>query len=199
SILNGFAYPIHPTTWTVLPALVLAFAIQNKKDNLAISAAIFLNFFKELYPFGSLGLAGFFLIQRKYLKASLLFIISCLHLYLVVIVRPKIIGDSVSYGDNFYGGLLREPITYLLNSLQNFDYIRFLKSFYPFFIPLFLIVKNEIKKLEDLRNHPLTAMILYLGPLFALHFFPNLLMMHRESTFGAYLFGLIFFSPTMSV
>ena len=29
-ILNGLAYPIHPTTWTILPAIMLAYFISKK-------------------------------------------------------------------------------------------------------------------------------------------------------------------------
>jgi hypothetical protein len=69
-ILEGIGYPIHPTTWTILPGFLLFYFYQKSNDLGLILTAFAFCFFKEIFPASILGLSIFLLLKKRF-KISL--------------------------------------------------------------------------------------------------------------------------------
>ena len=145
-ILHAMDYPIHPTTWSMLPITLMFIAIKEKRERLFWFSTLSLLFFKEIFPLGTLGLSiGFFLIKR-YKKGSIIFVISTLFCLFNFYGRPLLLeGNSFSYSarfltpwfDNFFGQISRFPLG------------PFLKQILPGALVFYWVMAKKSFKQED--------------------------------------------------
>ena len=74
-ILGAMAYPIHPTTWAMLPMTLSIIALKEKREGLFWASTLSLFLFKEIFPLATLGLS-FALMLKKDSKGLPLLLIS---------------------------------------------------------------------------------------------------------------------------
>ena len=165
-IIHAVGYPIHPTTWSMLPITLMIIAIKEKRERLFWISSLSLLFFKEVFPIAILGLSGGFFLTRHYKKGSILLAVSLLFCLFNFYGRTHLLeGESLNYAasiwkpwrDNFWEQFSRFPIKSLLmkdlvTGALAFCLIVAKKSFkqeefllLAFWLPLFLIHTIAIK------------------------------------------------------
>jgi len=138
SLLSGLDFPIHPTTWSMIPLLFLSYFIKQKNHQGIFYSALSLLLFKELFVFMIVGLAGYYLLARQFKLFLSLFILGLLSYWFIFIKRPELFGSQINYGNSLLSALLKNPIKTLYESWLNFSFpwIMFIPS-------LFLIPRNK--------------------------------------------------------
>lgn len=159
-VMTGFGFPIHPTTWSMLPAFVLAVKILEDDERWILFLSLSLMLFKEAFAFGIVGLAGYYLISKRLRMFFLLFLPALSNIVFVYFLRPYLMGDISSYAGMVLGG----GVVAIFKKLLDVDYKAFFKVFYPFFIPLFLIFRQKLKHKDWLSRE--LGILFYITPLF---------------------------------
>lgn len=160
AILSGILYPIHPSTWSMVPLFLIGLALARKNNHLLILSVIGLCLFREAFPLAIIFMSLSFLIQRDHKTFASILSIGVFFTILVYFLRPLLLGPTVNYGGAILTGLMTDP----LNTLKHIDPVPALKIFYPFVIPFYFLIKDQGKRLF---LHPLFAFWL---PLIGLHF-----------------------------
>ncbi|RJS20282.1 hypothetical protein DRW03_20965 [Corallococcus sp. H22C18031201] len=97
SIVEALVFPIHPTTWSVLPCVLLAVAYHLRKSGVMLLALVLLFACKEEFPLAGLMLAlGLWWRGERRLALSV-FALSAAWLLFVMVVRPWWWGPTVDY------------------------------------------------------------------------------------------------------
>ncbi len=131
-ILFSMLYPVHPTTWAMLPLFWLGIFLRDKNDRGVVLISLLLCFFKETYAFALLPL-GIFLAVRKPRKTGLSVVaISGFFVIFELFIRKLLFGKTVDYSGNMAAPLLSHPFLYLTSQIASFEWIGFLKSSFPF-------------------------------------------------------------------
>ena len=194
SILGGLLYPAHPVTWAILPLAYLVYSLSKDSFKGVLIACISLCFFKETFPFGIFGLSFAFLLRKQYQRFLILFVVSTFFIIFELKLRAILIGKTIGYGNQFLGNLISDPITYGTAILKEFHYKDFFKVFFPYIIPLVIVIRKEISNLKEVRNHYLTSVLFFLLPLIAIHIIINRYSYHHASKFGAIMIAAVAFS-----
>ena len=117
-ILHALNYPIHPTTWSMLPLTLMFIAIKEKRERLFWISCLSLFFFKEVFPIATLGLSLGFISTKHYKKGCMLLTISLLFCLFNFYGRPVLMeGERFNYSarfvtpwlDNFWSQLYHLP------------------------------------------------------------------------------------------
>ena len=171
-ILSGLTFPIHPTTWSILPLTVLIYFICRKSKLGVALSLITLQFFKEIFPIMGLGLAFFYLISRQIKFFFITLSISVGQLLFFFLVRPIFFKDPVPYNGGFISRLIDDHLFYVFNQLISFDYPW--KQVLPYLILYFITVGVNHRSFRSFFKSSELAVFCYMTPVVGLHILSGL-------------------------
>lgn len=167
SILYAVAFPIHPSTWSIIPITFLVYYIDKNNSKGIFFSALSLILFKELFIFMITGLS-FYYLMKKNLKLFLsLLLLGSVSYILIFKIRIMIYGQSIDYGHALITNFLASPLTYLWKQFQAMDF-----PYSMIVPPLLLINKNNYKKFIPL--------LFFILPGFAIHLLGGRLARHHS-------------------
>lgn len=183
--LKAMELPGHPGVWPAVILLYLPFLMKKDHFKWIVLSLCSLMLFRESYTFMFFGLSLYYLfVTREYRRFSLLFGLGVFFYLGIYKIRPYFLGEIYDYGSEFTSQLLSRPFSFIAERAMGFDYKGFFKTFYPYFIPLFLI-----------QNRKLVIQVLsMIFPLLFLHFLANKFSFQYGPMFVAPILGLIIFS-----
>ncbi|MCO4795471.1 MAG: DUF2079 domain-containing protein [Bacteriovoracaceae bacterium] len=192
-ILTGLEFPIHPGTWSLPIWFLLFLNLEKDKCKKMMFFGIALCLFRGTYPFAVFMLGLYFLGTRKHpITGIVLSGFSVIYSYFVYILRPRLLGETASYGGSYFKGYLDNPIEASITLIKTFEYAGFLKVFLPVILVLGFIAYKERKSLKwtDWR----IPALLTISPIFAVHFLTNKFHYHYGAAFLAPLLTICFLS-----
>ncbi len=163
AIWYALLFPIHPTTWAMLPMLLLTISITKENQFSIFLSSLFLLSFREEFIFPIFALSFFYLLTKKLKLFSALFFTSLLWGFFVFKGRSFLWGETISYGSQLLTPFLHSPLSAIKDLLQKTNMAIF-QLFFPF---LFFLLKNS----KDLfrSSHTLAFLFLF-APLLLIRF-----------------------------
>jgi len=190
-ILSGLLFSGHPVTWAIFPLTILVYSILKDNFKLVLISSLLLIIYKETFPFGILGLSFGYLFNHEKKRFSILFLISMIFILFEMKFRAVLMGETLSYGNKFLSQILENPLNSIIKLFSEFDYKSFVKIFFPFIIPLILLLKSEKQTFYKNRYFKVLCFIL---PLIAIHFIINRFYYHHASKFSVIFLSLFAFT-----
>lgn len=191
-ILSGLNFPIHPTTWSVLPAFLIPLAIKRNRAIEIISLSLLICLFKESFPFAVLMLGIYYAIRKEKNIALPLLIISIGFLIFNFHFRKVLFGPTLGYGFNLLSSTFRDPI----GVFTRLDIKSFFKVFYPFIIPFFFIIRRHLTIKKFLAAKPLAGTLFFITPLLAIQVLANQIHHQYGAQVTAPLLGVMLVYPS---
>lgn len=111
--VSALGFPIHPTTWAVLPWTWLVLAMRRNALGSLLAALVLLFACKEEFPFVGLVLGALLLAQRRWRDGGAVLAVSLLWLGFVYGIRPSLVGPTEGYASGLFEGLTVAPGAYL--------------------------------------------------------------------------------------
>lgn len=182
--LSGILYPIHPSAWSVIPIFLMAYYHHKGNNRGFILSVLALCFFREVFPLAIIFMSLSFYRQKNYRLFLGSLILGLFFSYFIYFIRPILFGPTVDYG----GMVLKEMINDPLKILGQINLLPPLKILYPFFIPMYFVIRDEGKRFF------FKPLFLFWLPLFALHFLTNKVHTQYGPFLIAPLWGLMLFS-----
>lgn len=175
-VLTALNYPIHPTTWSIVPLYFLTRSIVIDNEKQTIGWSVLLIFFKEsfCFPVLLLGMTKVFLKKNR-LGISLMSV-GLLSLIFNFFFRSILLGDLVSYGSDLLKGYIQNPIESFTYLFQELKYKELIKLFLPSFVLFGFVIRKE--RLHWKRWLPMAAIVL---PLFGIQFLANKFYFHYSA------------------
>ena len=115
--LSALRFPVHPTTWAMLPITWLVAALLERRTVLMLVALNLLFACKEEFPFVGLVLGVALLYRREWRPMAWVLALSVAWLALDFAVRPALLGPTEAYGPGLFAGVASHPWTYLVERL----------------------------------------------------------------------------------
>lgn len=194
-VLIALRFPVHPSTWTVLPVILLGYFLIEKKFWGVFTIALALITVKESYPFAMFTLSFFYLAQKEVRKFLVLFLTSILCYILIYKVRPLYMGPVMNYGKDLVATSEKMGLAqYIWHVISTFKYFDLFKNFLPCWVALVLFLRQQKKQNKLKLDHPLIGMILYMTPLAMIQFLGNRFDFHYGPQFVAALIPFLLFT-----
>lgn len=165
-LLAGFLFPIHPTTWSLIPLTFITYFINKDNSKGVIFTSIVLLLYKELYIFMIIGLSSYYLLKKRIPTFLTLFLIGACAYYAVFIYRIELYETTVNYGNSTLKTFLASPVTVMWNSFTNMDWA------YKTIIPCLLLIN-----LKKLRNY--LPILLFTAPGILIHVLSGRIVHHH--------------------
>ena len=163
-IMTAMNYPIHPTTWSMLPITLLCISLHEGREKLFWASFLSLLFFKEIFPLATLSLGLAFLMAKEWKKGGIVFLISLVFCLFNFQWRGILLeGETYGYGTRILGPYLIDFMGTVKKEVMNFNIKAFIYSFLPS-----LIVLSFASFKRALGRSDLFILAFYL-PLFAIH------------------------------
>ena len=142
----GLSFPVHPTTWSCLPIVMIALSMIKKSNSGLIASSILLMSCKEEFPFATLflGLCLLFVNKNK-ISGYTITLMSIGWLIFIFWGRTLIwTGDTIGYGKDLLNSFFANPITKIFGSFTGKGGQRFVEWLLPLFIIMFpLAIKDK--------------------------------------------------------
>ena len=147
---NGTAfaviYPIHPTTWAVLPVIIMGIGYMQNKFNIFILGLIFLYTCKEEFPFAGIMASLCFYWRKEWGKGTAVGLLSLIWILFVFKLRPLLFeGEIVDYSSHVLKPMINDPLTTIWKSLSHLYSIQNLFIGLPL---VYLLIRNKQIKLD---------------------------------------------------
>ncbi len=139
----AFRYPVHPTTWSALPILMLAHSLKSRKQGSVFFWLNFLCLFKEYFPICFASYAVYLLMTRRFRVAALGFVNGGLWLWVDFVLRPRLFSDFHGHGNDLLRELLEHPFSKIASSFLAFDWKGSVASLLPFLVLLPYVARHE--------------------------------------------------------
>ncbi|MBZ4421932.1 DUF2079 domain-containing protein [Myxococcus sp. RHSTA-1-4] len=162
SAVGAVMYPVHPTTWSMLPLVLLGVAFFLRKNVLLLASLLLLFACKEEFPFAGLMLAVALWLRGDRRLALGVVALSVAWLGFVYGVRPRWMGPSVDYSARLTQGLDEGLIRYVAVRLAP-RHISRVGTFALLFVPLAIWAWRE-------RLRPQWTWLLVLLPMLGIRF-----------------------------
>jgi uncharacterized membrane protein len=189
SLLQGIEFPVHPTTWSILPGIWALYFLYKSQFKRFLFAFIFLCTFREIYYFSLGGLTCYFLITKEWRKALISFSITIALLYILMVLRPKILGPVLDYSNDS------------MDLIKNFDILGIIKEIiklntpWKIFLPLtlFAFLPNYFKSSPTRYNQMLLQCLFFIMPGILIHELVGRMVHHQSIPFVAPFLALFIF------
>ncbi|MGB0452649.1 MAG: DUF2079 domain-containing protein [Bacteriovoracaceae bacterium] len=150
-ILSGLNFPIHPTTWIMLPGFLLPWIIERDRPKEIIGFFVLTSLFKETMPLVLMCLSLVFFKRRKLFFGLLAFCIAMnvfnFHF------RGILFGETKAYAGTF-SKFTNDPNFNVIDFILGQNYKAIFKMFLPFlFIYGFLIKDKKWKDPTVIKTH----------------------------------------------
>ncbi len=175
-IPHSYGYPIHVTTWSILPMTLLAISIKNNKTALFWIAAISLMFFKEVFPFAVMGLGLGYLISSSRKRGFILIVLSVIFCIFNFGLRDELLNSTYRWD---LAGDFMANIHWFIKQLFSTDNL--LKWLYALMPPITIILYLKYKKLLNKTDH---LLLCFWIPLLLIHVLHSARGYHYEVLFS---------------
>jgi uncharacterized membrane protein len=189
-MLISLRFPVHPTTWSIIPLFFLSFFLLRDSFKGVFVSCLTLLFFKESYPFAIFSLSFYYIILKRHREFLTLFLTSILSYILIFKIRPMFLGESYNYSSLLFSRANQGYFQFALLVIKEFKYFDLFKNFLPFWLTLGLFLSLEKNKLK--LSHPCVGLGFFIAPLFLMQFIANRFDFHYGSTFVALLLPFFF-------
>ena len=196
ALLGGLWFPIHPTTWSFIPILLLFWSIHQQKSGAIIASTFFLCLFKESFAFSLILLPIFFLWQRQWKIACYQWMVIGLFLGFELGGRKNLLGSIYGHGNSVWQSMLQNPGDQLHNAFWAVFNWQFWSYFYPLSVPLFFLVRPLWEK-KNFFTDIAFAGLLFFVPLVGLHLLAQKIGYHYNLQFVAVIFAVLIFRPPL--
>ncbi|MBF0312227.1 MAG: DUF2079 domain-containing protein [Oligoflexia bacterium] len=182
-LLLALTFPIHPSTWSILPiAFLVYFTLKEKLLGIVVSAAA-LCLFREEFPFAVLALSFYFLFFGKNFRTFLA--VGAVGAAFTIFdfgLRPYLVGPIVGYGNGLVTSLLNDPLAAIAEGFSKFNFSLF-SIYYPFILPLLFCVRKNF-----------LPILFFLSPLLLIRFLSGQHNFHYAAPIVATLISYIIMS-----
>ena len=143
-LLSGLLFPIHPSTWAMLPCfLLIYFAIRDEYKKMLIISLILITF-RESFAFNLIGLSFYFLVIKKYRISFAVLGIAVSSLLITYVGRPLLLdGERINYANRLLAPYIASPLKSLMGLITELDYKAYLKVLGPFIVGFSILFKHE--------------------------------------------------------
>lgn len=171
-ILNAFEFPIHPSTWLVLPITMLFYSIEKEKSWSIIVLSFIVCQFRESMYFAIGSLSFYFLINKKWKEFMGTFLIALSGLVFLFYFRTQLLGPVLNYAHEAKRQLATHPLSYFWLSLTNNAWPW--KVFIPLIAPILILIWKQ-----KFYSSTLFAAILFSMPIIGLHIIAQYMVHHH--------------------
>lgn len=182
--LTAVNFPIHPTTWAVLPWMWLTYALHRRSSVGLLVTALLLFACKEEFPFVGLVLGGSLVVRKQRALGSAVIGLSLGWLAFVFAVRPMLTGATEHYASSLLQGFRDEPLRYLwVRASSGKMWMTLLLLFAPI-LPVMVYLARS-----NLRGD--WMLLVLLAPPLAIRFLGNAWRHHYVAVIAAGLVGFL--------
>tara|TARA_R110000868_G_scaffold155691_6_gene382212 strand:- start:85173 stop:86630 length:1458 start_codon:yes stop_codon:yes gene_type:complete len=176
-LLEAIEFPIHPTTWSVFPAMLFIYFIHTKKYAAAFTTALALATFREIYFFMFAGAAAWFFLQKNWKQMALYLALSVTLIAFLLFVRPMLFGGPIA---QYSHAAKSQGFIGLASAFINFKYPW--KVFLPLIIAMLLIIRSSKFKF---LNQTTCFALLFTLPGILIHIVSGRMVHHHAVPFVA--------------
>ena len=189
-LLSGLVFPIHPSTWAMLPFFLISMFLCQKNKTGVLVSGMALCLFKESFPFAVIALGIFLLTWDGWKRQSvILIIVGIIFQIFNFHFRSIWLGGVESYGSTILN-------SQLFTKIINNDYVPLLKIIYPF-APFFYLLFFKERIIKQYRD-PFFAVLFLIAPLLAIHLISGNFHLQYGPQFIAPLLAVLFFHPKVN-
>lgn len=176
-LLEAIEFPIHPTTWSVFPAMLFVYFIHIKNYSAAFATAIFLATFREIYFFMYAGAAAWFFLQKNWKQMTAYLALSAALIFTLVFIRPWLLGGPIAQ----YSSVAKSHgLSGLVDAFTTFKYPW--KVFLPLAVSTLVVLKYSKK---EFINKTTAFAILFALPGILIHIVSGRMVHHHAVPFVA--------------
>lgn len=187
-LLGALHYPLHPTTWAMLPLLVLVWALRMELYGLAVVLANVLCAYKEYFPFCSLLLAGGLFLGSHRRAGLTLLLTSILWIGFDFWGRELWIGKIYRHGSGLFSGLDQGWFRFGVGVLRRFDWKGVGFNLFPVVLGGVMVWRQES------RPKWIWLSLLYIVPVLAIQVLAGTMGLQYGAPIFAVLLGVLLFS-----
>ena len=190
-LLGALTYPIHPTTWAILPLTLLCISLKEKREKLFWISFISLLFFKEIFCLATLILGIAFLIKKVYRKGLIVLCISAFMILFNFKWRAILLdGEGFPHGPSLLTPFLENFFEASIELLKRFSFTDYIKTLGVSFISIIaLMIKRPFER-SDFFILSLWLPLLFMHTIYgtvgfqygAILSFPPLLVLWKNTT-----------------
>ncbi len=190
-LLSPLLYPIHPTTWSILPFFWLVVFIVNHNSKALIFTVFALCLFKESYPIALFPLGLFYIFKKEYRLGMGIMAITFPFIIFELYLRKEFLGSTANYGGQVFDSLAKGLFAHFKEKMAGYDVPLFVKMFYPFVASFLFYAKNLRDRREHFPLQYLFAIALFFMPLLFLQAWQGRIDIHYGAPFAGILLGLL--------
>ena len=188
--LEAIDYPIHSTTWSMIPVYLLFRSINRNDAAGSLVFALSLFLCKETFVYSLLPLSLWFWYNKQRKSAITLALSSLLMLLFYFKFRTQWMGAGVDYKSSFLEPFKEGLAFGALTLLNRFRFLEFFEVLLPLVLPLVFLYKYDRKKLIPL--------LLYVGPQLAVYSLGGNFLKHYGQIFTTPVIALLATSSSLS-
>lgn len=187
--LQGVEFPIHPTTWSILPCVWTIYFLIKEDYKKFIVSFIFLCMFREMYYFTLSGLFIYFLIKREWLKSAASMFGFLLAVIILLKIRPALLGPTVEYDNGVMDMIFKFQVVAMFKKIFSMIYPWQIFAPAVFLIPLGYFNAPDRKKYLD----QFLKVFFFILPGFCLHILVGRMVHHQSIPFSIPLYAFLAF------
>lgn len=177
--LQGVEFPIHTTTWSILPCIWTSYYLIKGDEKRFLFWFVFLCTFREIYYFCLFGLSVYFFLNKSF-KKSFSYFLGFLFLAVFLIkIRPLLFGPTIDYGGNTKDLILKFKIMEIFKRMVSMSYP------WQIFAPAFFLVPLSYIKSENKKEFKdrLFKVLLFILPGIGIHLIVGRMVHHHAIPF----------------
>lgn len=185
-ILEGIRYSLHPTTWSVLPILLLAWALKRSNFTAALLIGNILCCFKEYFPFCLFNLGMLLFFSARTRRVSFGFIVTSLSWIIFdFYLRPKLFDGFHDHGRILLNGIQDAPLQFILLKFTKIDWKGIVFSAFPTVLTFFIVY------IQEQNRKWIHHLMAFIAPVFMIQFLHGNFGIHYGAPMHASLLSVI--------
>jgi hypothetical protein len=177
-VLTALNYPIHPTTWSIVPIYFCIRSLVLDQTRPLIIWSFCLLFFKESFCFSIIGIGVAKCILKRWRVGVPLLLMGFASALFNFHFRKVFFGDLVSYGSNLLGGYVSNPIDSIKKLILGLNYKEMIKLFIASITLLLSSIYLEKKRGNERLLSVFIGVMSFFLPLFGIQFLANKFYFH---------------------
>jgi uncharacterized membrane protein len=178
--LQGVEFPIHPTTWSIVPCIWAVYYLIKGEYKKFIPMFLFLCLFREMYYFALSGVAVYFFLKKEWLKSALSLFGFGVLVVILLKVRPWLVGPTVEYDNGTMQMIFGFQIVAMFKKIFEMTYPWQIFAPALFLIPLGYFHAEDRKKYLD----QFLRVLFFILPGFCLHILVGRMVHHQSIPFS---------------
>lgn len=157
AFLEGLGFPIHPTTWMMVPGLLIIYYVYKDRFFQVALWAFLICLFRESAPFMVLGLGCYYFINFKWRQGIILGLIALFFYVLCFKIRPYYFGSTIDYGNSMLHKFIATPFQTFWQAFLTFKF-----PYKAFVLPFGCCALVLFKEIKNVRQFFLTQLLRHL-------------------------------------